>query len=393
VSLVSAQHSRRSGAASLRKRGAALGLLASACALTLLGDPGTASAARAQATAAPAAAAVSAPQLLGQVTLPSGTSFQETAFGGLSGITYDAARGVYYAISDDRSQLDAARFYTLRIDLANGVPRAGVQVVATTVLRNARGRTFAANDVDPESIALTGRRTLVISSEGDASRGIAPFVREFDLRGAQVATLPVPGHYRPAADRTTGVRNNLAFESGGTTEDRTTYVTGTENALVQDGRTATTTTRSPARLLRYRLSDRRLLGELVYEVEPAKQPTRAGGSAGNGLADLLPLSSTRLLALERGYSSGVGNTPRLYEVDLAGATNVRGRRALPADLAGVTPVSKRLVLDLATLGITLDNLEGLTFGPRLADGRRSLVLVSDDNFSATQQTQFLFFAL
>ena len=393
----STQHRRRSGAASLRRRAAALGLAGSACALALVGGPSSAWAERAGSTAAPAAAAVTpqlTPQLLGQVTLPSGASFRDTAFGGLSGITYDAERGVYYAISDDRSQFDAARFYTLRIDLTDGPLQAGVEVLSTTPLRNAKGRTFAESSLDPESIALTGRRTLVISSEGDATRGYEAFVREFDLQGAQVGRFHVPDQYEPAADGSSGIRNNLALESGGITEDGTTYFTGTENALAQDGTAATTTTGSPSRLLRYRMADRRLLSEYVYEVEPVKSaPVPAEGFVTNGLVDLLPLSRTRLLALERGFSTGVGNTARLYVVDLADATDVRGRQALPTDLAGVTPAGKTLVLDLASLGITLDNLEGLTFGPELADGRRSLVLVSDDNFSATQQTQFLFFAV
>jgi 3-phytase len=52
-----------------------------------------------------------------------------------------------------------------------------------------------------------------------------------------------------------------------------------------------------------------------------------------------------------------------------------------------------LLFDLDTLGIPLDNVEGLTFGPRLRDGRRSLVLVSDNNFAGSQFTQFLLFAL
>jgi hypothetical protein len=52
-----------------------------------------------------------------------------------------------------------------------------------------------------------------------------------------------------------------------------------------------------------------------------------------------------------------------------------------------------LLLDLSTLGIPLDNVEGMTLGPRLPDGRRSLVLVSDNNFAASQFTQFLLFAL
>jgi hypothetical protein len=56
-------------------------------------------------------------------------------------------------------------------------------------------------------------------------------------------------------------------------------------------------------------------------------------------------------------------------------------------------VKKKLVLDLSTLDIDLDNLEGMTLGPRLPDGSQSLLLVSDDNFTDEQMTQFLLFRL
>ena len=39
----------------------------------------------------------------------------------------------------------------------------------------------------------------------------------------------------------------------------------------------------------------------------------------------------------------------------------------------------------------LDNTEGMTFGPRLPNGNRTLVFVSDDNFRKSQITQFLAF--
>ena len=55
--------------------------------------------------------------------------------------------------------------------------------------------------------------------------------------------------------------------------------------------------------------------------------------------------------------------------------------------------SMELPLDLRTLGIPLDNVEGMTLGPTLPDGRRSLVMVSDNNFAASQFTQFLLFAV
>jgi hypothetical protein len=54
--------------------------------------------------------------------------------------------------------------------------------------------------------------------------------------------------------------------------------------------------------------------------------------------------------------------------------------------------AKRLVADFAQLGLSrLDNTEGMCWGPRLANGHRSLVVVSDDNFSARQVTQFAAF--
>jgi hypothetical protein len=39
----------------------------------------------------------------------------------------------------------------------------------------------------------------------------------------------------------------------------------------------------------------------------------------------------------------------------------------------------------------LDNVEGISWGPLLANGRRSLVLISDDNFGKNQVTQLLLF--
>ena len=119
----------------------------------------------------------------------------------------------------------------------------------------------------------------------------------------------------------------------------------------------------------------------------------AGAFAVNGLVDLLPLNDQFLLAMERSFSvgaPGTGNTIRLYAVKLPGADDVNGVDAIGTD---VRPVEKRLLLDLDELGIPLDNVEGMTFGPDLSDGRRSLLLVSDNNFSPAAFTQFLLFAV
>jgi hypothetical protein len=245
--------------------------------------------------------------------------------------------------------------------------------------------------LDPEGLTLTAQDTLVLTSEGIATRHIAPFVREFDLSGQQVGELAVPGYFDPSDD-TTGVRQNLGFEAAAVAPDGQQLFVGTENALVQDGPAATTATGSPARILRYHLGHGGSDRQYVYPTDPVTGPSTV--FTVNGLVELLPLNNEFLLSMERSFSvgaPGTGNEIKLYRVALPGATDVRG---VPS-LAGldVRPAQKTLLFDLGSLGIPLDNVEGMTLGPKLADGRQSLVLVSDNNFAASQFTQFLLFAL
>ncbi|MGF1570277.1 MAG: phytase [Nodosilinea sp.] len=348
-------------------------------------------------------------ELLGEVTIPTGTEFEGTEIGGLSGITYDPTRGVYYVLSDDRSP--AARFYTLDIDLSDGELNEGdVAVQTVTQLLDDEGQPFADGSLDPEGIALTGTGTLYISSEGDANALIDPFVRQFSLNGQQISELPVPSKYLPTADQSTGIRNNAAFESLALTPDQRFLYTATENALYQDGPAATLETGSLSRILKYDLSTGQPVGEFVYEVEPVpNQPVPADGFATNGLVELLALDNNgTFLALERAFSEGVGNTVKLYQVNAQGALDVSGLSDLfrdeplendgevlpPGPFAIDTSVTKTELLDFeADLGITPDNLEGIALGPVLEDGRQSLVVVSDNNFSDTQTNQVLALAL
>jgi hypothetical protein len=63
-------------------------------------------------------------------------------------------------------------------------------------------------------------------------------------------------------------------------------------------------------------------------------------------------------------------------------------------------LTKHLVLDLASLtprlgeGLkTLEDFEGLSFGPPLPDGRTSLLMISDDHFNDRQVTACLVLAM
>lgn len=330
----------------------------------------------------------------GESTLAAGATFSGTVVGGLSSLTYDADRDVYYALSDDQGAgftptSTPARFYTLKIDVSDGTLGPGdVTVLAVTTLLGADGLPFPAQSLDPEGLTLTRDDTLIATSEGIAARGIPPFVREFDLSGRQVSELPVPSYFLPSAGR--GVRQNLGFEAAAVAPDQQSLFVGTENALAQDGPAASVTSGSPARLLRYHLGAGRLDREYVYETEPVADPSPI--FTVNGLVELLPLNNEFLLAMERSFSVGAGNTIRLYRIALPGATNVAGVEDLH-QREQVQPAQKTLLLDLDTLGLTLDNLEGMTLGPRLPDGGQALVLVSDNNFTPGQPSQFLMFTM
>jgi hypothetical protein len=360
---------------------------------------------------------------IGQATFATGSVIVNgTQLGGLSGLTYDAANNRYYSIADDRSQLNPARFYTLNIDLSSGaLTNANVTFPSVTTILRPDNSTFPLNTIDPEGIALTSNGTVFISSEGEANpaagRASDPFVNEFSLAtGRQINALPVNSKYSPvivdtdlsgtlnAGDtQTGGVRNNLAFESLTISPNQRFLFTATENALFQDGTVSTTTASSPSRIVKYNLNTGRPEQEFLYNVEPVPFPSNpAGGFTTNGLVDLLALDNNgKFLALERSFAVGgfplpTSNTIKLFEIDLSNATDISGIQNLSINgLGGITPASKTLLLDFNTLNLPtgLDNVEGLAFGSRLANGRQSLVLVSDNNFSATQFTQILAFGV
>jgi hypothetical protein len=134
--------------------------------------------------------------------------------------------------------------------------------------------------------------------------------------------------------------------------------------------------------------------QVAYRLEPRPLVPAPRRLADNGVAEVLAVSDRELLVLERGGAQQADGTwrfaARLFLASVASASEVGGMAALPA--ASFTPASKRLLLELGTAaGERVDNLEGLAWGRVLPNGRRSLVLVSDDNFSVSQQTQFWVF--
>ncbi|WP_373528331.1 esterase-like activity of phytase family protein [Nostoc sp.] len=339
---------------------------------------------------------VSSIEFIGEATLPKGLIFKKTEVGGLSGITYDPKKNLYYAISDDRGQKAAARFYTLKIDLSKGsLNKSGVVPVSVTTLLNENDQTFRTGESDTEGIALTNKATVFISSEGNAEKLINPFIKEFSLSsGREIATLPIPNKFLPHKSSEEGIRNNLAFESLTITPDKKHIFTATENALIQDGVAAKANIGTPCRILQYNLFNNQPEKEFLYQTEPVTPFLNLTGKFASGLPDLLALDNQgHFLSLERSFT-GLGFAISLFQVSLEGADNIYNIDSLLAvDSKNIKPVQKKLLLDLRNLDVLLDNIEGLTFGPKLPDGQQSLILVSDNNFNSLQRNQILAFKI
>jgi len=329
---------------------------------------------------------------LGVVTFETGFEFAGTEVGGLSGIAFDSRRDVYYVVADDR---DDPRYYTVDIDLGTDgrLDDGDVTFVDVTFLRDRGNVPFPPGFVDAESIDLLRHSSLFISSEGDVGAGIDPFVNRFNLAGKLAGRLPVPDKFLLGGSNQ--INDNLAFEGLAITPNQRFLYTATENALAEDGPIATLTDSSPSRLLEYNLSRRRPDREFVYIVSPIPVDSDPPGEfADNGMSELESLDNHgTFLAMERSFAVGVGNTVRLFETSIEGATDVSEFEVLPPS-GQYEPMSKMLVADFESdLGIDPDNLEAMRFGPTLADGRQLLIVVSDNNFNPTQITQFIALAV
>jgi hypothetical protein len=325
-------------------------------------------------------------ELLGQVTMPTGLMYKNTEVGGLSGISYYPQENIFYVLSDDRSFRQSARFYRFAIDISRvQVSDLSVDIRGVTSLENDEGKIFTAGSLDPEGIAVTENGNLYISSEGVARKNIPPFVALYNPAGKQLKMMNVPKSFFPVPDGSQGVRDNMGFEALTLSADGRYLTAAPENALVQDGIQATLERGSPCRLVVFDTVSGEAVYEYVYHADPVPEaPVVADGLHVNGLVELLALEGRgSYLALERAFADGKGSNIRLYHAVAVNKNNSDKPETL----------SKDLILNFDTLGIPLDNLEGMSFGPNLADGRRSLVVISDNNFSRVQFTQVLVFAV
>lgn len=335
-------------------------------------------------------------RVIGATSLPTGTLFQGVEFGGISGLDR-AADGTYWAIADDRGgERGTPRFYNLSLDY-DAAGFNGVTINSQTYMQRPDGKTFPSNarTVDPEGIRVAPNGNLYWSSEGNWNANAAsryqPFVREMTTSGVFVREFATPAMYNYVDNATTGGRNNKLFEALTVTPNGTIY-TANEDALVQDGPLTSVSNGSVVRLTALDPVSGAAGAQYAYELPPIPVDAVPGAPFGpdNGLPELLAISDTQFIAIERAFAFGVGNTIRLTLAEItAETTDVSNFASLTG--ADYTPMRRTLLLEMPITfeGITLDNIEAISWGKTLANGNRTLVLAADNNFSATQSTQFI----
>ena len=338
-------------------------------------------------------------EFLDQYEIPK-DKFEDTVVGGLSAIAYNRQEDKFYVLSDDRGIRSPARFYTYDLEVEQQSDRIKIksfQPEKVTFIQDEEGNNYPPEQIDPEGIALSPRNTVFISSEGNTSKSIKPFISEFELEGKKIADVRLPQRFLPSEDpeQPQGVQENLALESltinrVGLPEDPFRLFTATESSLIQD-QPLEPEKRSRIRFLHYVINpigDPVLVAEHLYLLEPAPVEVIS-----NGLTELLALQMEGyFLSLERTFGfTGAG--AKIFQLVIGNATDTSNIESLKGDLGQLNTLKKKLLFDLQDLNIYLDNLEGMSIGPRLLDGSQSLLLISDDNFNDEQTSQLLLFRL
>ncbi|MGW5647996.1 esterase-like activity of phytase family protein [Saccharopolyspora sp. NPDC003752] len=370
----------------------------------------------------PAAAAESdSARLLGTYVVPHGLQVDGTPVGGLSSVDYDRRSGDFVFVSDDWSDYAPARYYRATVSVTeDGV--GDVTFTGARIFRRPGGTTYPTIDtwreeqhrtpralrnvmgtVDPEElrvdplsgdVAWTNEGQRNVPADGSA-RGtvlLDPALRISHRDGWYVRDLPTAPNEKMTMGET-GPRVNETFEGLAYTADGMRIVSALEGPLEQDGPPANADHGAFSRIT---VHDRagRPIAQYAYPVEPLfAQPQPPNDWNTNGISSLLADEQPgRFLALERGYAAGVGTKGRIFEFSTDGADDVIDRHSL-AD-GGFRPVRKELLVDLDEIGLPYtDNVEGISWGPRLPTGERVLLVVSDNNFSARQQTQLIAIAV
>lgn len=319
-------------------------------------------------------------RFIGEQIIPANTTFKNTIVGGLSSIEYVNEK--YYLISDDKDK--PIRFYEMELDYdqANFTNISITDVIL--INNNTKG-------IDPEGLRFDKvTNHFYWTSEGDIRKGVSPVVFEIDLDGKDIKTHQTSEIFQAKHNsNTNGTRRNGTFEGLSMSVNPKHYWLGMELPLKQDGEEPKLEDGSyPIRISKLNKQTDELVFQFAYQLDKIpKNSIPENKFIVNGCPEILEIDKNNFLFIERAYASGHkngGNTVKIYAVDCSKATDITKIKSLKN--IKYIAATKTLLFDFETIRSKLtnrivDNIEGITFGKKLANGNRSLIVVSDNNFN------------
>lgn len=311
-------------------------------------------------------------------------SINETLVGGLSGIDY--AKGKYYLVCDDASH---PRYYEANIEISNSK----IDTIAFTSVTKFNDST---QYLDLEAIRFDkNNNDVVITSEGSINLQKDPSLFSVTRSGIIDHFFKIPDALKAGSKQKP--RNNGTLEGLAYSYDGKGYWIAMELPLEADGpQPDVSETKSPVRITYIDAKTKKPTKQFAFLLEKIDKIPK-GNFAVNGLTDLIEYEKDKFIVIERSYSSGLGtqgNTIKMFSIDASMASNTINVDSLKD--AKFKPAKKELIFNFESVRTQLtdkiiDNIEGLTFGPTLANGNKTLILVADNNFNklGSQLNQFI----
>jgi len=318
-------------------------------------------------------------QLIGEYIIPVNTMYRNTVVGGLSSIDY--SNGKYYLISDDKKK--PVRFYEMKIDVSiNGID--DFEITDMVSIHNDE------KYIDPEGLRFDKLTNHFFwTSEGAVRKGISPSVYEITSNGESVRKFETPSIFEVSEKENFGPRQNGTFECLSMSANPDYFWIGMELPLKQDGEEPSLKDGEyPVRISKINKNTGTIYFQFVYKLNKIPKDSKPKGKfLVNGLPEILEIDKSHFIFVERAYASGHndgGNTVKLFKVDISKASDVKELSSLKGQK--YIAANKTLLFDFETIRPKLtngivDNIEGITFGPTLKNGHKTIIVVSDNNFS------------
>ena len=339
-------------------------------------------------------------KLLNIYEIPHNFQYNKTTVGGLSSIDYNKALDEYYFICDDRSNINPARYYTAKIAI-NGTKIDTVLFTDVQFLKRPDGTNYPNHNsnpkhsTDPESLRYNAvAKNWVWTSEGEnAINGkdtvlVNPTITVIDQTGKMLDTFFLPSNLRMTRNNI-GPRQNGVIEGMSFGESYKKLFISLEEPLYEDGpRVDVVDNNTWLRFYQFDVKSKRNTTQYAYKPDPIVYPANPlNGFKVNGIPEILNIGNDQFIVIERAYSTGRQKcTIKLFLADARGASDVKDIFSLQSG-ASFTPMKKKLLLNMDDLPQFIDNVEGITLGPILPNGHRTIILVADNNFSALEESQ------